>query len=63
LLKRNAIERLQVNQRVGRQGQQEREKALAKERAELVKGLKRPPRHIRRSTSLKLRHSKAIPTI
>jgi tetratricopeptide (TPR) repeat protein len=41
LLKKSAIERLQVNQRVVRQRRPEREKALVNERAELVKGLEK----------------------
>ena len=41
LLKKSAIERLQVNQRVVRQRRPEREKAFVNERAELVKGLEK----------------------
>jgi AAA domain len=41
LLKKSAIERLQVNQRVVRKGRPEREKALVNERAQLVKGLEK----------------------
>src|SRR5262249_37733770 len=41
LLRKSAIDRLQVNQRVWRERRPEREKALVEERAELVKGLEK----------------------
>ena len=41
LLKKSVVERLQANQRVLRQSRPEREKALEKDRAELVKGLEK----------------------